>query len=118
MDKASPKVAVDYVRSAVVVTLNYEKILDEVDIKSIEKSVLPVIDDNDNIKLVLDFSKVQFLSSAMLGLLIRIKKIVEDKGGQLRLAGINPKIMGVFKITRLDKVFTIVEDSVAATESF
>ncbi len=118
MDKASPKVAVDYVRSAVVVTLNYEKILDEVDIKSIEKSVLPVIDDNDNIKLVLDFSKVQFLSSAMLGLLIRVKKIVEDKGGELRLSCINSKIMGVFKITRLDKVFKIVENTVAATESF
>ncbi len=118
MDKASPKIAVDYVRSAVVVTLNYEKILDEADIKSIEKSVLPVIDDNDKIKLVLDFSKVQFLSSAMLGLLIRLKKTIEDKGGALRLSGINDKIMGVFKITRLDKIFTIMQDSATATESF
>ena len=71
----------------------------------------------DGIKLILDFSKVRFLSSAVLGLLIRISKRIYENEGKLMLCNINPKIYEVFKITRLTKVFDIYKDIESATEN-
>ena len=59
---------------------------------------------------MLDFGNVRFLSSAVLGLLIRISKRVYEQDGRLRLCSINPKIYEVFKITRLTKTFDIYKD--------
>jgi len=118
MDKADPKISVDYGKDAVMITLKYEKILEDVDIQTIDESIIQVISDNESLKMVINFCNVKFLSSAMLGLLIRLNKEIQDKNGQLRLCNINDKIMGIFKITRLDKVFVITEDPVKAIASF
>ena len=56
---------------------------------------------------MIDFSNVKFLTSSVLGLLIRISKKVYEAEGKLRLCSIAPKILEVFKITRLDKIFEI-----------
>ena len=43
---------------------------------------------------------------------------VKAAKGQLRLAEIDPQIYEVFKITKLDKLFSIHETAEAATKSF
>lgn len=118
MANSEPKISVKYTMDAVVATIKCERILDESDIKSLDDSIMPLVEERDSIKLVLDFNSVQFLSSAMLGLLIRINKFVAEKNGQLKLCCINDKIMGIFKITRLDKVFHICDDVENAIGSF
>ena len=66
---------------------------------------------------MLNFANVKFLSSAVLGLLIRISKKIYQRNGQLKLCGINSKIFDIFKITRLDRVFDIYGDVNAAVAS-
>ena len=61
----------------------------------------------DCLKLVLNFSKVEFLSSAMLGKLLSAKKMMAEKGGMLRLCEICPSIRMVFTLTHLDHIFDI-----------
>ena len=117
MDQLSPKIIVDYVENTTITTLMDENILESDDIEAIEKSIMPLIEQVDNINLVIDFCKVQFLSSATLGLLVRVSKKVYESGGKLRLCGINRKILEIFKITRLDKVFEIIEDREKAVAS-
>ena len=78
---------------------------------------MSVVEQAENIYLILDFSNVQFLSSAVLGLLIRISKRIYEREGQLRLCNINPKIYEIFKITRLNKIFDIYQDIESATEN-
>jgi anti-sigma B factor antagonist len=118
MAEIKPKISVDYAESATIVTFTDEKILEENDIKSLQESIMSVIESApDGIKLILDFSNVRFLSSAVLGLLIRISKRIYENGGKLMLCNINPKIYEVFKITRLTKVFDIYKDIESATEN-
>jgi len=118
MAEIKPKISVDYAESATIVTFTDEKILEENDIKSLQESIMSVIESvPDGIKLILDFSNVRFLSSAVLGLLIRISKRIYENGGKLMLCNINPKIYEVFKITRLTKVFDIYKDIESATEN-
>ncbi len=77
---------------------------------------MSVVEQAERINLILDFQNVRFLSSAVLGLLIRVSKKVYERDGQLRLCNITPKIHEIFKITRLTKVFDIYPDIESAIE--
>jgi len=117
MAPIKPKISVEYIDNATIVTFTEDKILEERDIQSLQKSIGSVIEQAEKINLILDFRSVRFLSSAVLGLLIRISKKVYERDGQLKLCNINPKIYEIFKITRLTKIFDIYKDLESATES-
>ena len=84
-----------------------EKILDEERIAKIRESLEPVIEKNQDGQLLLNFVNVQFMTSAMLGLLVRVHKKVSERSGELRLCNVAPGIRKVFEITKLTKVFDI-----------
>jgi len=117
MASIKPSISVEYAENATIVTFTNEKILEEKDIQALRESIMSVIEQAERINLILDFCNVRFLSSAVLGLLIRVSKKVYERDGQLRLCNINPRIYEIFKITRLTKIFDIYEDRESATES-
>ena len=117
MSAVRPRIGVEYTDKAIIITFTDEKILEEQDIEAIQESIASVIEQTERINLILDFCNVRFLSSAVLGLLIRVSKKVYERDGQLRLCNINPKIYEIFKITRLTKIFDIYSDIASATES-
>lgn len=112
-----PKIIVNYAENATMVVFTDEKILEDKDIKALQESIMSVIEQARGIKLILDFCNVRYLSSAVLGLLIRISKKVYEQDGRLKLCNINPKIYEIFKITRLTKVFDICDNSQSAIDS-
>ncbi|HSV27686.1 MAG TPA: STAS domain-containing protein [Sedimentisphaerales bacterium] len=112
-----PRIVVDYVNNVAVVTFTNDKILEEADVKAIEESVFPLVRQSEPVLLVLNFENIQFLSSAVLGILIRILTAVKRKDGHMRLCGINEKIYDIFKITRLNKVFEAHPDVASAVKS-
>jgi len=118
MAAIQPRMSVEYVENATVVAFTDEKILEDVDVRVLRESIEAIIEQAGSIHLVLDFRHVKFLSSAVLGLLIRISKRIREQGGELRLCSIHPGIYEVFKITRLTNVFDIYEDVNSATQSF
>jgi len=106
-----PRVSVEYAEKATIVSFVDEKILEEMDIRALQETIMSVIESaSGGINMVLDFGNVRFLSSAVLGLLIRISKRIYEMDGELKLCNINPKIYEVFKITRLTKTFDIYKD--------
>jgi anti-sigma B factor antagonist len=118
MASIKPRISVDYAENATVITFTDEKILEEKDVHALQESIMSVIDSaSDGLRLILDFSNVRFLSSAVLGLLIRISKKVYEHDGQLKLCCIDPKIYKIFKITRLTKIFDIYDDMASAAGS-
>ena len=116
MAEIRPRISVKYDDNATIVALTDEKILEENDVRALQESIMSVVEPAEQINLILDFQNVRFLSSAVLGLLIRVSKKVYEREGQLRLCNINPKIHEIFKITRLTKVFDIYPDIESATE--
>ena len=109
MPSINPVISVEYSGNATIMTFSNEKILEDNDIKSLRESIMSVIEQAEQINLILDFSNVRFLSSAVLGLLIRISEKVYERDGRLMLCHIEPKIYQVFKITRLTKIFDIYD---------
>lgn len=70
-----------------------------------------------NIRLVVDLDNVGFLDSTGLGVLVGRLKLVRNDSGWLRIVCSSERILRVFRITGLDKVFGIhpsVEDALAA----
>ena len=67
---------------------------------------------------LLNFSNVEFLSSAALGKLITLDKKVKANGGRLKLSNIRPEIYEVFAITKLNKLFDIKDEEADALSAF
>jgi anti-sigma B factor antagonist len=116
MTAIKPNISVEYSGNATIMRFTDEKILEEKDIKALTDSIMSVIEQAERINLILDFGNVRFLSSAVLGLLIRIGKRIYEHDGQLGLCNINPKIYEIFKITRLTKTFDIYNSIESAME--
>jgi len=93
-------------------------ILDEANIQVISSELEELIERTGEPKLLISFANVDHLSSAALGALITINNKVRSKGGQLRLADIDPQIYEVFVITRLNQLFEIHESSDEAIARF
>lgn len=93
-------------------------ILDEANIQLIGEEISQLVEADPKPKLLISFANVDHLSSAALGTLITINNKVRGRGGQLRLANIDPQIYEVFVITRLNKLFQIHETADEAMKSF
>jgi anti-sigma B factor antagonist len=94
------------------------KILEELSIREIEEELFALVSATPSIKLLLDFSNVEHLSSAALGMLINLRKEVDRQSGKLKLSNINPQIYEVFKITRLSRLFDIHDQVDQAISKF
>jgi len=94
------------------------KILEELSIHEIGEELSKLVSEMENVKLLLCFKNVEHLSSAALGMLINLNKRVNEQEGQLKLSDISPPIFEVFKITRLNKLFSIYGTSSEALADF
>jgi anti-sigma B factor antagonist len=92
-------------------------ILDEMCIRRIGDEITAVINRKGVPKIVLNFDNVNALSSSALGMLITLNTKVGDKKGSLILACIKGPIADVFRITKLDKAFTLCDSIAEAVSS-
>ena len=58
------------------------------------------------VRVVLDLARVQFLDSSGLGAIVAVKKLLGPDRA-LELSGLTPTVEKVFRLTRMDSVFTI-----------
>jgi anti-sigma B factor antagonist len=63
----------------------------------------------DRRRVLLDLSRVGFLDSSGLGAVVAVMKMLSP-GQKLELAGLTPTVEKVFRLTRMDSVFTIHPD--------
>jgi anti-sigma B factor antagonist len=57
-------------------------------------------------RVVLDMARVQFLDSSGLGAIVAVKKLL-GPDRVLELSGLTPTVEKVFRLTRMDTIFTI-----------
>ena len=107
MEPVDERIFVQHGVDVTFVTLNDEEILEEQRIKELEEEIMLVVEQAKRENMMLDFCNVKFMTSAFLGLLVKIHKGVCKRGGHLKLRHIDPRICKVFEITQLDRVFDI-----------
>jgi anti-sigma B factor antagonist len=101
----------------IVVRLGKHPVLDELTANKINDELLRVADRPDCHRLLLDFSGVACLSSAMLAKLVMLHRKMEPKGEKLGLCGITSHLRSVFATTRLDRLFDITDNKADAAKA-
>lgn len=112
------RVDVNEVGDVTVVRFVDRKILDEANIQELGQELFGLVEDPNRKNFLLNFSSVEFLSSAALGKLITLDRKVKSHNGKLKLSNIRPEIYEVFQITRLNKLFDIKDDEADALAAF
>ena len=101
-----------------VVYFQDAQILDEGKIQQISEELTKVAEKATAGKLLLNFNDVKFMCSSILGRLVNLNKKCKADSTNLKLCNISPDIMQVFKITKLNKVFSIHDTEDEAISAF
>lgn len=82
--------------------------VDSATAKSLETEALALLDTGPA-RLVMDFSQVDYISSAGLRVVLLSGKKAKGAGGTLVLCGLGPAIRDVFEISGFLRLFTVTE---------
>ena len=88
------------------------------------KQQIEALFDQNRYRLVLDMSKLEYIASPGLRVLIEARKRARDwkltdlEGGDVRIANLPPRIKEVFDLTGFTSLFEIFDDTIAAVGSF
>ncbi|MCI1209799.1 MAG: STAS domain-containing protein [Treponema sp.] len=84
--------------------------LNAVSATGFKKEATAFFDKNKANKIILDMSKIDFIDSSGLSLLITfLRKAREQDGGFFRISAVRPQVLKIIKLTLLDRVFEIYE---------
>ncbi len=101
-----------------IVRFATSRVLDGSNVEQLGQEFEYLVREKYIIKMIVNFEKVKYMSSAVLGKLITLNKMITGEKGKLKFCCIDPTVMEIFKIMKLDKLFKIYETEEKAVESF
>jgi anti-sigma B factor antagonist len=69
-------------------------------------------------KLIIDLATVTYIDSAAIGCLMDIYRLVNDKGGAVRLASLQPRVETMISMTGVHKIIELFRDEASAIDAF
>ncbi|PIU41914.1 MAG: anti-sigma factor antagonist [Candidatus Omnitrophica bacterium CG07_land_8_20_14_0_80_42_15] len=69
-------------------------------------------------KIVINFTDLSYIDSSGLATLVEIFKKLRAYGGVMKLVNLSTKIKSLFEITKLEKLFEIIDNEEKAIASF
>jgi len=69
-------------------------------------------------RIIVDCQKLNYISSAGLGVFMSFVEEIREQGGDLKICGLAPKVRHTFEILGFDDLYDIVEDVPAAVRRF
>jgi len=115
---ATQRLETEEIGEVTVIRFLDSRITNPLEIDELGRQLYQVLEFKNCAKLVIDFSPVEFLSSATIGKLISLNRKVKVCKAALRLCNLRPAIRNVFHLCNLERVFNIYEDQAAAMASF
>ena len=94
-------------------------LFDERTVRELAEQIAAALpNDGSPIRLVMDFSDVNLISSTLLSKLILLQRRIDGTHGKLRLCEMSPILQQVFRTSNLDRLFKIDRDQPTAISSF
>lgn len=69
-------------------------------------------------KVVINFSQVSYLDSSGVGELVGCYTAIKNRGGDLRICGLNARISSLIRMTSLHSIFTVTDTEDEALAGF
>ena len=101
-----------------IVRFAASRVLDGSNVEQLGQEFQYLVKERYTIKMVVNFEKVKYMSSAVLGKLITLNKLITAEKGKLKFCCIDPNVLEIFRIMKLDKLFKIYDTEEKAMESF
>jgi len=93
---------------ATVIEFRIPSLMDPVQLEMIQAQLFVLVDEQDKRLIILDFSRVEFISSQAIGIVIGLnRRLAKLPHSKLLLCGVSGKLIELLRITRLDKVLTL-----------
>ncbi len=105
-------------RDDIVIVTFLHEVIDPVSVEKAGVDLPKSVALPDTKKLILDFTKMSYFPSRLLGVLLDINRAIESHGGKMRLCGIQPMAMDVLRFMRLDTVLKFDKDVMESITKF
>ena len=80
-------------------------------------ALFDTLEQGKKMDVALNFADVTYVNSSNIAKMLKLRKLVANKGGRLVLCGVNTHVWGVFLVTGLDKIFEFTDDLVTGLAS-
>lgn len=110
----SELIRVDLVGGVPVVRFCRRTILDPLAVEAVGERLVGLVRDGGHHQMVLDFSRVESLTSAMFSKFMLLQQAVEAVDGQVVFCQVDPFLRQIFEVCRLPKSIAIYGDEAAA----
>ena len=87
----------------------HEERIDAHNSGELKEYILHLIEQGEN-TIIVQLEQVRFIDSSGLGALLSGYKNTADKSGKLALSNVQPQVLSMFELTRLNRVFEIYAD--------
>ncbi|MFQ6617348.1 MAG: STAS domain-containing protein [Fidelibacterota bacterium] len=94
-----------------------ERKLDTTLAPEFKKEILVLLQDENIVNLVINLGLTQSIDSSGLGTLLFGRRQVVPRGGDCKLVNLQPKVLSLLKIAKLDRVFEVYKDEEEALKS-
>src|SRR5437879_2301475 len=105
-----PNLSIEQTDAGTVVHLIGCGSLNEQTTPAVEEQLLALGGEVGAAHLLVDLSKVHYMSSIALGMLIGLRQKMRASNGQLTLLGVSPEIFELFDATRLTRLLNVQRD--------
>jgi anti-sigma B factor antagonist len=99
---------------ALVVTVLESSALNDFRSNSFRDSLYELVQDHPQNRVACDLTKVDFLSSSGVAILVGLKRRLDTRQGRLVLFGVQPVVHDLLRITRLSQFFAFVDTEAEA----
>ncbi len=115
---APPRIQVHDADGVKIVRFNDQQLFDERTVREVSEQIaISLPSDGTPIRLVIDFSDVNLISSSALSKLILIQRRIDATRGKLRLCELSTILQQVFRTSNLDRLFAIDRDQRTSLEA-
>lgn len=90
-----------------VIELSLPQAMDNLELDQLNEALLNAVKQSAARKWVLDLSRVEYMGSAMLGVLVNLRQRVNESHGRLVLCGMSAELTEIFRTCCLDRLFTV-----------
>ena len=108
---------VEQVAQATIVRFKRRTILEPTSIRVIGHRLLRLVGEEGRRTILVNFSGVESMTSAMLGEFAVLQRVLNDSGGQLAFCCVEPFLMQVFKVVKISEHIAIHADEETALQA-
>lgn len=91
--------------------------LDELSVSEVEQAFSRMIREGAS-QMLLDLTRVEYISSSGLRVLLMLSRSLTKSNGRLKVAGLSPFVAEVFEISNFARLFDIYPNKTAALDAF